>query len=412
VVVKVSLCMLVVACVKIPAFEGSDGGSSDAAPGDAVIDGAPGEPLVDVQMVGNGARATMRDYEMLFSTDGARYPHLLNLNPGPQQQFIMGGSEGCADEYGMGIALYPVTRVNGVQGTTGTFSIPLHGPYVGQVRMSWSTSFACPASSTGGLTGRTTFSFFPNGRMNRYDVVENASLRNAADCTPCGASSTNFFLASYTTLIVDGGAFLSDGTQTALDSYGEQIMPGSSACITERGHSIAFSWALGQTRMRVAAAPPTSQSRTIAFINDMHSGTTLPVDEWRRMTQMGISTETCGVLEPRITPFSADDHQLQLNGNPIGAALVDGIYGGDPQVNGYPIDFPVVMRAAPTIAPNIPAGFAVWLYHAPLPTTLTPVHSRNPSGEWYYEQRVDANSVVYWFNVSLEDGETITITGS
>jgi hypothetical protein len=404
--------MLVVACVKIPAFEGSDGGSSDAPPGDALIDGAPGEPLVDVQMVGNGARATMRDYEMLFSTDGARYPHLLNLNPGPQQQYIMGGSEGCADEQGMGIALYPVTRINGVQGTTGTFSIPLHGPYVGQVRMDWSTSFACPGSSTGGLTGRTTFSFFPNGRLMRYDVVENASARNAADCTPCGASSPNFFLSSYTTLIVDGGAFLSDGSQTALDSYGEQIMPGSSACITERGHSIAFSWALGQTRMRVAAAPPTSQARTISFINDMYSDTSLPMGEWRRMTQMGISTETCGVLEQRITPFSADDHQLQLNGNPIGAALVDGIYGGDPQVNGYPIDFPLTLRAAPTVAPNIPAGFAVWVYHAPLPTTLTPVHSRNPPGEWYYEQRVDQNSVVYWFNVSLEDGETITITGS
>jgi hypothetical protein len=405
--------MLAVACVKVPAFEQRDGGGSGDAQADGQGDSGIPAPLVDVRMDGPNARATLRDYEMVFSSDGAKFPHLLNLGPGPSMQYIMGGSEGCADEQGMGIALYPATRINGVQGTAGTMSIPLQGPYVGQLRLAWSTSFACPGSSTGGLTGRTTFSFFPNGRLTRFDVVDNASARNAADCTPCGQTSANFFLTSYTTLIVDGDAFFSDGSSGELDTYGEEVNPQSSACITQRGHSIAFAWANGATRMRTAAAPPTSQSRTIAFISDMHTGTSLPAMEWRRTAQMGISKETCGVLEPRITPFADDDHQLSINGNPIGAALADGIYGSEGQTAGYEITFPVTLTPHTTILPNIPAGFAVWLYHAqPLPATLTPVHSRNPAGEWYYEQRVNQNSVVYWFNVSLEQNETITITGS
>jgi hypothetical protein len=159
--------------------------------------------------------------------------------------------------------------------------------------------------------------------------------------------------------------------------------------------------------MRVAATSP----RTIAFIKDFEAATAmLSAGERRTTTQMGISTENCGTLETRIRQFSDDDHQLIINGSPTGAALLDGIYGGSPQTNGYPIDFPVTLTPRSTTPlPNIPAGFAVWLYHASIPTTLELVHSRNPPGEWYYEQRVGENSVVYWFKVSLEDGETITI---
>jgi hypothetical protein len=128
---------------------------------------------------------------------------------------------------------------------------------------------------------------------------------------------------------------------------------------------------------------------------------------------MGISTTlSCPMLENRINDFSEDDHQLDVGGNRLGSAFTDGIYGGYPQTNGYPVNFPITLAAGNTVAPNIPAGFAVWLYHAPLPATLTLTHSGNPSGTWYREQRVSNDSVVFWFDVGLDQGETITVSGS
>jgi hypothetical protein len=406
VVVKTLCCVLASACIKVPAFEQRDGGPGDV--GDAPGDGSTG-PLVSVVPNGQGATATAPGYVLQFSTTGSRFPYQLNVGPNPE--LIMGGSDGCADEDGMGIALYPVTRVNGVDDVdmgAPTLAIPLEGPYVGQVRLQWSMGFACPSSSSGAISGHTTFSFFPDGRLTRFDVVHNGGARNAADCTACGAMSSNFYLTSYTTLVVDGNASISDATSAQLDAYGEEVSPGSSACVRQRGYSVSFSWVDTQTRLRAVA---TSPSRTVAFIKDLHQGASLPATDWFTTTQMGVGTETCGQLEPRIAQFSADDHQLRVNGNPLGAALEDGIFGGDPQVDGYPVDFPVTLEPAGALM-SVPAGFAVWLHSTPIPETLHLTHNGNPTGTWYYEQRVTPNSVVFWFNVPLAQGQTITITGT
>lgn len=406
--VQLSLCVLASACVRIPEFQPRDGGPGDGG-GDARGDGGGSNAAVSVVADGVGATVTAPGYVMRFSQDGARFPYQLNLGG---TEMIMGGSQQCSDEYGMGIALYPVTRVNGVNDPDfgpPTLTIPLEGPYVGQVRLQWSSGFACPDSQAGAITGDSTFSFFPDGRIARFDRVHNAGERDAPDCDDCGLGrASSFFLTSYTTLIADGDATLSDG-QGVLTSYGAQVAPGASACLRQRGYSVAFSWVDTSTRMRVAQAAPV---RTIAFVKDLYQGSTLPVGDWFATTQMAISTETCGVLEPRISEFSSDDHQLVINGNSTGSALTDGIYGGTPQANGYPVDFPVTLSAAQTIAPRIPAGFAVWLYSSPIPQSLTLTHSAGHTGDWYHEQRVGQDSAVLWFNVSIEQGETITITGS
>jgi len=404
-----SLCMLA-ACVKVPEFQPRDAGGNGS--GDAGDGGITG-PLVSVVRNGDGATAKAPGYTLEFSQIGARFPYQLNVGSLPEM--IMGGSEQCADEFGMGIALYPITRINGVPDPdfgTPVLDIPLEGPYVGQVRLQWSTGFACPASTSGAISGHSTFSFFPDGRFARFDVINNGSSRNVADCTECGPTATSFFLTSYTTLIVDGNATFSDGSSALLDTYGEEVTPGLSACIRQRGYSIAFSWIDGATRLRAAAAPPNSPARTVAFVKDIFQGATLPATDWFTTTQMGVSTDNCGALEQRIAEFSADDHQLTINGNSVGAALADGIYGGDPRDNGYPVAFPVTLTPTATVDPRIPAGFAVWLYSQPIPQNLTLTHSGGPTGNWYYEQRVSQNSVVFWFNVSLEQGQTITITES
>jgi hypothetical protein len=411
VVVGVSLLGAVCGgCVKVPPFQQQDGG-----PGDGNGDGPPSDANGDtdpvtVAMDGTDVLVTAPGYTMRFSSAGARFPY--QLSPGGNH--LMGGSPQCDDEQAMGIALYPAYRANGADWPgmgTPTVETPLTGPYVGQVRLQWSGAFSC-TSGSGSLSGHSTFSFFPDGRLTRFDVVTNGSAKVAAECSACsGGNGSTFVLTSYTTLIVDGGAFLSDGNEAMLDTDGEQVTNiGSTACVRQRQQSIAFSWSNTVNRMRVVNVTPV---RSIAFVKDLFSGTTLPAEDFVTTTQMGISaTENCGALEQRISQFSADDHQLMVNGNSVGAALVDGIYGGDPRDDGYPVDFPVTLTPAQTVAPRIPAGFAVWLYSQPIPANLTLTHSGSPSGTWYRLQRVGPNSVVVWFDVALENGETITISGS
>jgi hypothetical protein len=412
----VSLCVIASACIKVPEFVPQDAPSGDG--GDAMGEDAsmPG-PIVSVVPNGGGADVTGPGYTILFSNQGARFPYQLN----PGSNLIMGGGEQCGDEFGMGIAIYPLLRVNGVnQSGMGVPSLQIlaAGPYVGQVRLDWSDTLPCTDGSSSAISGYSIFSFFPNGRITRLDHVQNAAQHAAANCMACsgGAASGNFYLTSYTTLIVDSNAFMSDGAlQNA--SHGAIAMPNESTCMSERGHSVAFSWLDGQTRLRVAAAPPTSAVRTVAFVKDLHVGTPLPAQGWTTTTQMAISTEGCPALEGRIAPFSDDDHQLvidsQLGPVSVGAALTDGIYGSFPRIDGHPVDFPVTLSPVTTTTqPRIPAGFAVWLFHAPLPATLTLTHSRNPGGTWYREQRVNQDSVILWFDVSLEPNESITVSGS
>lgn len=408
-VVPVSVLGAFCACVKIPPFQQQDAAVGDGGT-DAMTDANGDMAAVTVEAEGNDYLVTAPGYTMRFSSAGSRFPYQLVVGG----QHLMGGSQQCGDEQAMGIALYPVQRINGADSTgmgTPTVTVPLAGPWVGQVRIAWNTSYPC-STTTGSLTGHSTFSFFPDGRLTRFDVIENEAAKNASDCTACfGGAGSTFVLTSYTTMIVDSGAFLSDGNEPTLDTYGEEVTnPGSTACVRERQQSVAFSWVNTQNRLRVVDDAP---ARTIAFVKDIYNGATLPMSSWAATTQMGISaSESCGTLEQRIQPFSDTDHELVINSNSVGAALTDGIFGGDPRADGYPVDFPVTITAAQTISPRMPAGFAVWLYSNPIPTNFTVTHSAGHTGTWYRAQRVGSTQLVLWFDVSLEQGETITITES
>jgi hypothetical protein len=398
------------ACVKVPAFEPQDArGDGTGNPDDAGIDAGGETPAVSIVEMAGDVLVTTSGYTMRFGSGGSLFPYQLI----PAGNHFMGGSPRCDDEDGMGVAIYPVQRVNAVDFPgmgTPTRTLPLDGPWVGQVRIGWSTSFSC-GSGSGSVTGTSIFSFFPNGRLTRFDRVVNGAERNASDCTACtGGLGSSFYMTSYTTLIVDPGAFLSDGNEATLDMHGEQVTnPGQTACVNQRQQSIAFSWVDSQARLRVVNTSP----RSIAFVKDMFSGATLPAETRVTTTQMGISaTESCGTLEQRIQPFSDSDHAIRINDTAVGAALTDGIFGGYPRPDGYPVNFPVTITPGQTISPRMPAGFAVWLYSTSIPATLTLTHSAGHTGSWYRMQRVGQDQLVVWFEVALEQGETITISGS
>jgi hypothetical protein len=231
-------------------------------------------------------------------------------------------------------------------------------------------------------------------------------------CSPNGQGSSAFYLTSYTTLIVDTvGAMITDGNLDNLTMYGQSVNPaGYSSCVNERGYSMAFAWSgFGNNRLRVAAAPPTSQSRTIAFVHDFVAGAnTLDMTDFEVTTQMGISSQqSCGALETRLDELGRNDYQLVIGTTPIGANLGDGIYGGQ-AAQGHAVDFPV------TLSPGtrIPAGFAVWLRSGSIPASLHLTHTANPPTPWYREQRVGTDQVVFWFEVGLESGQAIMIEAS
>lgn len=393
------------ACVNVPPFQPRDAApSGDGADGDAPPDGSTEIGTVSVEQTSEGVVVTAPGYIMRFSSSGSLFPYQLEAGG----QHLIGGSQQCADEQAMGIALYPLFRVNGADSSgmgTSNISVLLDGPYVGQVRIAWSHTLACMPSSS--LYGSSTFSFFPDGRLTRFDVIQNDTEVNASACTACnGSPASSFFLTSYTTLIVDPGAYLSDGDETTFNAYGAVVSPGDTACVRERGQSIAFAWVDTQNRLRVVDTTP---SRSVAFVKDLHSGATLSEGTWSATTQMGVSAaEDCGALEARIRAFSSDPG-VTINGALIGAALADGIFGGHPNPDGHPVDFPVTIGTST----GMPAGFAVWLSSASIPQDLTLTHSGGYVGtSWYRLQRVSQTSLLVWFGVPLDAGATITIVGT
>ncbi|HEU4613943.1 MAG TPA: hypothetical protein VFS15_17740 [Kofleriaceae bacterium] len=403
----IALSALAPACVKVPPFQYQDGGPGDSADasGDAGVD-----DLVRVVPNATGATATGPGYTFDFSTAGSHFPSQLTVGG----HALLGGAQECADEQGMGIAIYPVARVNGEDTTqmgTPQLTIPLSGPYVGQLRIAWSTSAMC-GGDTETFTGHSTYSFFPDGRLTRFDVAEVPRTLTGSECNRCDSgTATTFFLTSYTTLVVDDNAYLSDGAVSDLNEYGSDVTSvGSTACVRERGQTIAFAWTNANNRLRGTS---TTAPRWVAFVHDIYADMVLPMGSFEATTQIGVSTSAdCPALESRISQFTEDVHQLDINGTTIGAALGDGIYGGDPRPDGFPVDFPVTLAPGSTTNARIPAGFAVWLRSNGIPVTLTVEHSRHPTGTWYHEQRVSPTSVVFWFDVSLEIGETITISGT
>src|SRR5690606_30148860 len=143
------------ACVNVPPFQPRDAApSGDGADGDAPPDGSTEIGTVSVEQTSEGVVVTAPGYIMRFSSSGSLFPYQLEADG----QHLIGGSQQCADEQAMGIALYPLFRVNGADSSgmgTSNISVLLDGPYVGQVRIAWSHTLACMPSSS--LYGSSTF---------------------------------------------------------------------------------------------------------------------------------------------------------------------------------------------------------------------------------------------------------------
>jgi len=394
--------------VKEPTFKG--------IPHDADVDASPANCDPDIVVtssgeMGRGATVCGPGYEVRFSDVGAKMPYQLNVGG----TMLVGSGQNCNDERGMGVAIYPAALVNGEDqepaAVDGTLSIAMTGPVIGRVVVNWSASYTCTGSAT--LQDATTFTFFPDGHITRFDRLRQDLQVSAEGCGVCGGGGSNseLYLTSYTTLLAPSNAVLTGAAIDTLTMYGQEIAALRSPCLTTLGRQVAFGFRNGATRVRVASATP----RALAFVQDVTIGQTLgPMFADEVTTHMLVSSTTaCADLAPRALAL-ADRPELQIQGTNTGPAL-DGIYGGENDSGNTAIqttvgDIPIQLVTA---ARPVPGGFAVWVDFGAQPNEMVMVMHNGlpsmPSGEWYRIQRVSPTQSIFWFRDELVASTIITL---
>lgn len=412
-----AVCVLsTAACLKEPKFNGMD------TPRDGDID-APdggGDPLMcpastsDVSVARSGtdlrgASVCGPGYQMVFSDLSAKMPYQLRVNG----QQLMGVGENCNDERGMGLGIYPAGLVNGEPQSPatvdGTLTTPMTGPVVARVVIDWSANYTCTGSAT--LQDSSTFTFFPDGHISRFDRFSQATSVGAGGCGVCagGGSGSTMYLTSFLTLVAPASSTLTNANAPVLDTYDESVSGLRSTCLhNPNNQNVAIGFRDMATRIRVVDDNP----RTFAFVQDLMNGSSIGPVNGEATTHMLVSgTRQCADLDVDALRF-ANRPELRVQALNVGPSL-DGIYGGENDSGGTAIqtqvgDIPLalVSETAP-----IPGGWAVWIeFGSQSNMNVQVTHNGMPSmptGEWFRMQRVSNSQIIFWFRDPLVDDATL-----
>lgn len=343
-------------------------------------------------------------YSVVFGNVNARFPSSITID-GVE---VLGSGQGCRDEHGSGVALFPVLRLDGRTAPTGapvptaSLDVVLEGPVVAQVAVAWSVSVECDNPVT--VDGRATFTFFPNGRVTRAERISNPAPLSG-QCTSCvGQAGGAYWLTSYTTFLADGGAML-DGAEIG-PGYGAEALDGDQVvCLRTRDRAIAFGWhgasPPAQRRIRVADSTP----RSLAFLHDLVRGQPMiPTAAARTATttMMFGGGDACTALLEAVEPI-ARNRALLVRGTPV-EPDEHGLYRATVGVSS-----PITIDRLGT-APG-PAGAAVILDFGPTtPAGFVVSRAGTPAGDWYRIQHVAPGQVLFYFRDAIAPGSVITIT--
>lgn len=403
--------------MKIPEFKGRDAGGSGQD--DAAID-ANIPSGVSATMTANGiVLANEPLIRMTFSPDGFHFPSSLQI---ANNELIVTPTVGCADERAAGIALYPVVRIDSATAASvglGEVHIDLAGPGVAKVALDWTASYPCGGTTTGLANGRTTFTMFGDGRVNRSDYLAIPGQPLSTDCD-CGGDA-NWYVSSYFAFARDQITNVIGATPTA-DMDGTQV--NSTACATGNGFQLGMGWRTGHsTRARLpqGAVP----GGTIVFNEHLTNpgATSMLTNNFNAASQttwFASATSTCTDVRAQVAPYQANSAQpfptlsIQSGSNApdnFGVAL-DGIFGGETAQAtaggaGFPDDVLTLTTATPL------AGFAFWA-DVSAGYEVASVHKSptEPATSWYSVQTPPSSPTqrVFWFPDGLMPGESITIT--
>jgi hypothetical protein len=135
-----------------------------------------------------------------------------------------------------GVLLYPGGRAIGGGAGASAVDIQLGGPAVARVAIDFDVPYQC-AHGPEKLTGRTTYTFFPSGRIERVDEdirAAQSAISDTGSCT-CGAGDDSYFYSTFWSFRSDMD-LAPDGTTRAPGSAGAR------GCTRADNHLIALAY--------------------------------------------------------------------------------------------------------------------------------------------------------------------------
>jgi hypothetical protein len=177
----------------------------------------PASQLVDVKQGSDATTISIKaptpdqlPYVLTFPQTGDPLPSSLAVDLGSGSgtfEMLAGSGSACGTvQAGIGFAIPEVavaaaTNFGGGDGPSDT-SIELDGPGVGQVQISWNAPYKCNGIENA-MSGVTTFTAFPNGRIVRHDDMAQPTeqMLAANDQCTCGSSIPDVTFESFYTFV-------------------------------------------------------------------------------------------------------------------------------------------------------------------------------------------------------------------
>ena len=409
------------ACVKIEKFAFRDGGlgSDDAGDGSGSDSGA------FAQMVGDHIEVAIPGfYRMVFAAGGYHFPSELHIG---NAQVFGSVPATCSTEHGVGVGYVPAaifnsTDTSGLTRQTATIKIDLPGPGVARVTLDWSGTFShaspCVAATP---SGRSVFTFFPDGRIQRMDAASIDIDASASDCQCPSDGDTSWLINTFYSFKEEYVSQLVGIPSLPSGDGMNQLVTGDTVCINPpaQDFQIAAAWRAGLTPRHVRRLNASSSYALIADMEKpgMTSGVGLIGDTSTTLV-IGTSTD-CSAMQARAAPFANDVQiDLALDGGAVIAGGFglgqDGLYGGETsQGGGFGYE---PMGNSIKISPRAPSTtvppFGIWLdlHTRPNIQSVTQMPANIPARytvqEFLDSQNLPTGRFVFFFPDGLATGNS------
>ncbi len=399
------------ACIKLAEFHplgaGSDAQTADAAP--PGVCGTGGSDMATATISGTSICAAGPGYVLRFPARGFHYPDQLLIGT----HDVLGASTACNEEADIGMEAYPLPPFAAdsvASGETGSATIVLAGPVVAKVAVSWSwhPATTCVPGATP-LTGTSTFTLFPDGRLVRFDQLSAVASNNVSACD-CGSGAQLFGVDAYIAFDPAQSPVITDQTgATVPPNTGAGSTPPELVCVSGSDWGIGVAQLVPQGRARVEAGGAIALTHDFAFGQTVLAG---GINSTIWAYQIGSAPCTASQLAPisQFTMATGPNLHIHRGGtspfdDEIGTAN-DGMYGGDiGSTAGLPVGAGTV-TLTPKVGDTIPGGWALWVGGS---TLHNPVASPPRTGDWYKIQNSTTDGIL-WVRDALGPGDTITVT--
>lgn len=420
-------------------------GPRDAPPDDGVDAPTDGQmfdnPMVTFTMDGAGANVDGGWFRVHFANiaSGYAFPDLVSID-GIDLLGHATTAPNCHAEDAAGMAIHPAHRIAAYTSSTVDRNMltaeRLRGPAVVQLTIDWQTAVV---GENAGMTpetleaqGDSTFTIFPDGKIVRYDHMNdvagpgNVVVTTSIDCS--GSTAGGWYPTSFMTLANDPSVtellFNAAGTQVPLPIVTNGSMDTneqSNVCFDYGPRRVGFAWR-GVAAADIGSRVRAPNAELYAFVHDftnLHSATTIPnfsfVGESAMFLNRGPNDCAASGLSTRANEWSrpVTSHPGITFTWTGGSTLVrpgnrDGIYGG--LGSGGPVTLPPTATSV-TLQGNLSTTFAAWFDFDRAVPSLT-VTKPGAVGPFYVAQPVagTTDEWVVWFRDPIAGTEMITVT--